>query len=251
MSAAPQVVRLASATDLASAAADRAAEVLGAAVRDRGVAHLVITGGGILEAVLAALAQTTQPLDWSGVHIWWGDERFVPADSDDRNDKPADEKLLDRVPLDPAKVHRMPAADAEFGADAEAAATSYETELAAFAGGDGTGVPRFDLVLLGVGPDGHCCSLFPHQPGTQVLDRPVIAVHDSPKPPPVRLSLTFPALDAAAEVWFIAAGSAKADAVRQALGGADRTDVPSAGPRGLDHTLWLVDEDAAAQLGAP
>jgi 6-phosphogluconolactonase len=118
-------------------------------------------------------------------------------------------------------------------------------------GGAEPAVPAFDAVLLGVGPDGHCASLFPGHPGTRVTDTSVIAVHDSPKPPPVRLSLTFPALDAAKEIWFVASGDGKADAVARALSGEfDRTEVPSSGPRGRNRTLWLLDRDAAAKLPA-
>ena len=241
-----QVVRLPDAATLAREAADRAVAVLQAALEERGEAHLVVTGGGILEKVLGGLARP-DALDWSRVHVWWGDERYVPADSDDRNDRPAMSLLFDHVPVDPARLHRMPAADAGFGDDVEAAADSYAAELAAVAP-DGADVPVFDLILLGVGPDGHCASLFPGHPGTRVLDAAVIAVHDSPKPPPIRLSLTFPTLDAADQVWFVASGDGKADAVARAVGGAPREEVPSAGPRGRSGTVWLVDEDAAAKL---
>ena len=237
----PQVKIAASADELTARTAARVYEVLGDALRSRGTAHLVVTGGGILEKVLGALASVPDGFDWSKVHVWWGDERYVPSDSDDRNDLPALRLLFDRVP---AALHRMPASDAGF-ASPEDAASSYAAELAEAAGG--SGVPAFDLVLLGVGPDGHCASLFPGHPGTRVTDRPVIAVHDSPKPPPTRLSLTFPALDAATQVWFVASGDGKADAVAAAVGGAD---VPSARPRGRAGTYWLIDRDAAANLPA-
>lgn len=242
-----EVVVSTSAEDLAGASATRAAAALGAALAARPEAHLVVTGGGILEQVLGALAAEAG-VEWSRVHVWWGDERYVPAASDDRNDRPAMGLLFDRVGVDRAKLHRMPASDAGFGADAAAAADSYAAELARAAGGGDGAVPAFDLVLLGVGPDGHCASLFPGHPGTQVLDTSVIAVHDSPKPPPTRLSLTFPALDAAREIWFIASGAGKADAVAKALSSTDRVQVPASGPRGREHTLWLVDQEAAAQL---
>ena len=235
----PQVEIAASADELTARTAARVYEVLGDALRSRGTAHFVVTGGGILEKVLGALASVPDGFDWSKVHVWWGDERYVPSDSDDRNDLPALRLLFDHVP---AVLHRMPASDAGF-ASPEDAAAGYAAELAEAAGG--SGVPAFDLVLLGVGPDGHCASLFPGHPGTRVTDRPVIAVHDSPKPPPTRLSLTFPALDAAAQVWFVASGDGKADAVAKAVAGAE---VPSARPRGRAGTYWLIDRDAAAQL---
>jgi 6-phosphogluconolactonase len=232
------------ADELASTAGRRALELLAAAVEERGEAHLVLTGGSILEKTMAALAQP-EAVQWSRVHVWWGDERYVPENSDERNDRAALTVLLDHVPLEPARVHRMPAADAGF-ADAEAAAASYAAELAS-ASADGS-VPAFDVVLLGVGPDGHCVSLFPGHPGTRVQDTTVIAVHDSPKPPPTRLSLTFPALDAARQVWVIASCDGKAEAVARAIGGAPREDVPSAGPHGRERTLWLLDRDAASKL---
>jgi 6-phosphogluconolactonase len=248
----PEVVVEASAQDLAQNTAERVVTTLGSALRERGEAQLVVTGGSILEQVLSELAspERRESIDWGRVHVWWGDERYVPSDSADRNDLPACAKLFDHVDVDPAKLHRMPASDAGFGADAEAAADSYAAELAAavppeFAHED---LPRFDVILLGIGPDGHCASLFPGHPGVHELDASVIAVRNSPKPPPIRLSLTFRGLDAANEVWVIASGEGKADAVAKALGGAPREQVPSAGPRGRNRTLWLLDAAAAAQL---
>ncbi|MGI8880880.1 MAG: 6-phosphogluconolactonase [Jatrophihabitans sp.] len=223
------------------------------AQRNRGEASLVLTGGGILESVLAAIAAAGSGAEvaWDHVDIFWGDERFVPADSADRNELPARRLLLDKVPVDPGRVHPMPAAAAKFGDDADAAARAYQQVLSGATHLDqGNGVPHFDVVLMGIGPDGHCCSLFPGQPGVYETEAAVIAVHDSPKPPPTRLSLTFPALDEANEIWFIASGSGKADAVSLALGGAGRVQVPAAGPRGRSRTLWLIDAAAAAALPA-
>lgn len=249
MNAAPETIIARDAQSLADSTADRAVSVLGAALRGGTDAHLAVTGGGILEQVFAALAARGPALEWGRVHVWWGDERYVPSDSEERNDRAAMGLLFDKVDVDPRKLHRMPASDAGFGDDVEAAADSYAAELAAAVPGGGEGaVPAFDAVLLGVGPDGHCASLFPGHPGTRVVDTSVIAVHDSPKPPPTRISLTFPALDAAKEIWFVVSGSGKADAVARALSGAPREEVPSAGPHGRHRTLWLLDEDAAAKL---
>ncbi len=169
----------------------------------RPLAFLVVTGGGILEQTMAALRTlpARDSVDWRRVSVWWGDERFVAADSADRNDRAAYAALLDALPLDPANVHRMPAAGAEFGDDAEAAADAYATELAAAVLEQHDGdVPHFDAVLLGIGPDGHCASLFPEHPGVYEEDAAVIAVRNSPKSPPTRISLTFRGLEAANEM---------------------------------------------------
>ncbi len=252
MRSVPEVVVEDSAAQLAECTAARTVETLAAALAQRPAAHLVVTGGGILEAVLDAIGRSagdTGDVDWSRVHVWWGDERYVPADSDERNDKAAFATGFGSLAFDEANLHRMPAADAGFGDDVEAAADSYSAELANAAdSGDDAAVPHFDLALIGIGPDGHCCSLFPGHPGLSELDTAAIAVHDSPKPPPTRISLSFTGLDAANEIWFVVAGDGKADAVARALGGADRDEVPSAGPRGRNRTLWLLDAAAAAKL---
>jgi 6-phosphogluconolactonase len=244
MAALPAVFVERDAATLAAATAARLVRTIGAALAERPVAHVAITGGGILEKVIAALPDAGE-VDWRRVHLWWGDERWVAAGSADRNDRAAFAAGLDRLDLDAGLVHPMPSTDSGFP-DAEAAAEAYATTLAGAA--DSGQVPQFDAVLLGLGPDGHCASLFPHHPGTKVLDRSVTAVHDSPKPPPTRLSLTFPTLDTATEVWFVASGAGKADAVAMAVHGTDREAVPSSGPKGTERTLWLLDPEAAAKL---
>lgn len=252
MAASPEIVVEPSAAQLADDVAARVVATLVAAQRTRPLAHLVITGGGILEQVFGSLrrAPARDSVDWRRVALWWGDERFVAADSDDRNDKAAFAVLFGSLPLDPANVHRMAAAGQEFGDDVEAAAAAYAAELAAAVPDDqgDDDIPHFDVVLLGVGPDGHCASLFPAHPAVYEQDATVIAVRNSPKPPPIRLSLTFRALGAANEIWVIASGDGKAKAVALALGGAGPVQVPSAGARGRHRTLWLLDRDAASAL---
>jgi 6-phosphogluconolactonase len=254
MGATPELVVAPSATQLADDVAARLVATLVSVQGVRPLAHLVVTAGGILERVIGALGESParDSIDWSRVAVWWGDERYVPSDSADRNDTAVMRADLEALPLDPRNVHRMPASDGAYGEDAEAAAGAYASELAAAvpAGQGDDDVPHFDVILLGVGPDGHCASLFPEHPGVYELDASVIAVHNSPKPPPTRLSLTFRSLDAANEVWFIAAGTGKANAVMMALSGAGRVQVPAAGPRGRYRTLWLIDRDAAAHLPA-
>ena len=254
MGAPPELVVAPSATQLADDVAARLVATLVSVQGMRPLAHLVVTAGGILERVIGALGESParDSIDWSRVAVWWGDERYVPSDSADRNDTAVMRADLEALPLDPRNVHRMPASDGAYGEDADAAAGAYASELAAAvpAGQGDDDVPHFDVILLGVGPDGHCASLFPEHPGVYELDASVIAVHNSPKPPPTRLSLTFRSLDAANEVWFIAAGTGKANAVMMALSGAGRVQVPAAGPRGRYRTLWLIDRDAASHLPA-
>ena len=109
-------------------------------------------------------------------------------------------------------------------------------------------LPRLDVVLLGVGPDAHIASLFPEQAGIREKDRTVVGVRNSPKPPPLRISLTLPAINTAAEVWMVVAGEDKAGAVGLALAGANPVQVPASGPRGTSRTLWLIDENAASRV---
>jgi 6-phosphogluconolactonase len=252
MGAAPELVIASSATQLADDVAARLVAALISAQQVRLLAHLGLTAGGILEQVVGALreAPARDSVDWSRVALWWGDERWVPSDSLDRNDTALLRADLEALPLDPRNVHRMPASDGAYGEDAEAAAEGYAAELAAAVpvGEADDDLPHFDVMLLGVGPDGHCASLFPEHPGVYELDASVIAVYNSPKPPPTRLSLTFRSLDAANEVWFVAAGTGKANAVMMAWSGAGRVQVPAAGPRGRYRTLWLIDRDAASHL---
>jgi len=235
---------------LAKAVAARLVTRLVDAVAAAGHAHLVLTGGGIGTAVLVELAAAParDAVDWRQVDFWWGDERFVPAGNPDRNETGARSALLDRINLDPTRVHPMPGPDGPDGDDPEAAAARYAGWLAAAARPEDHGpVPSFDVLILGIGPEGHVASLFPGMPA--VYDnRPVVAVRGSPKPPPIRISLTFPSIQAAREVWILASGEEKAGAVALALSGSGPVQLPAAGARGRQRTLFLLDEAAAAKL---
>jgi 6-phosphogluconolactonase len=216
-----------------------------------GRASLVLTGGGIGTAVLSELAAAParDAVDWRHLDIWWGDERFLPSGDPERNDTGADQALLRHLgDVDPARVHRMPASDGPDGPDPEAAAARYAAELRAAARPEDHGpVPGFDVLLLGIGPEGHVASLFPDMPALYD-DRSVVAVRGSPKPPPIRITLTLPAIRNAREVWILAAGQEKAGAVRLALSGVGPVQVPAAGARGRLRTLFLLDRAAAGRL---
>jgi 6-phosphogluconolactonase len=246
----PEVVVHRDATLLARAVAARLVTRIVDAQSARGHAHMVLTGGGMGTAVLAELAasRARDAIDWAHLHAWWGDERFVPAGDPDRNDVGARAALLDAVPIPPSHVHSMPSIDGQDGDDPEAAASRYAAELAAAARPEDHGaVPAFDVLMLGVGEDGHVASLFPGMPAL-FDERAVVGVRGAPKPPSTRLSLTFASIASAHEVWLITAGTAKAAAVNLAISGAGPVEIPAAGAHGRQRTLWLLDEAAASQL---
>jgi len=232
---------------LVDAAGNRLIDTIQTAVAARGRALVVLTGGGNGIALLRHLGTHGQQIDWSKVHLFWGDDRYVPEDDDERNEKQARAALIDHVDIPSSQVHPMPASDGEFGDDLAAAALSYAQLLAANAE-PGQPIPNFDVHLLGMGSEGHINSLFPDTPAVLETTRMVVAVEDSPKPPPQRITLTLPAIQRSREVWLMVSGAAKADAVSAAIGGAAPVSIPAAGAVGLETTLWLLDEEAAAKL---
>jgi 6-phosphogluconolactonase len=246
----PEVIVHRDASLLAKAVAARIVTRLVDSVTARGTASVVLTGGGIGTQVLTelAVAPARDAVDWARVDIWWGDERFVPTGDPDRNETGARTALLDHVDADAKRVHPMPGPDGPDGDDPEAAAARYASWLdAATTPEDHGPVPLFDILMLGIGPEGHVASLFPGMPALYD-ERPVVAVHGSPKPPPTRLTLTLPSIQAAREVWILASGHEKADAVAMALSDAGPVQVPAAGARGRQRTLFLIDSDAAAKV---
>lgn len=211
-------------------------EAAAAAVAARGRFTMALTGGSTAELAYPVLAQA--PLPWAQVHVMFGDERCVPPTHADSNFALAERTLLARVPLPPANVHRLRGelAPAE-------AATDYQAVLERVAGG------VIDVVHLGMGPDGHICSLFPDH---RLLDSPraVDWLTDAPKPPSARVTLTLRTLAAARALWFVVAGAAKADAVRAALLD-PACPLPAArASRDAREARWLLDGAAAAHLKA-
>jgi len=223
--------------------------------------HVVFTGGTVGIGLLRPLDADNQ-LDWSRIHVWWGDERWVPAGHPDRNEGQAMHAILSRVPVPAENVHRFPASDG--GLTLDQAAREYQAELeslapplrrtdflgANFAETETFRTPAFDITFLGVGPDAHVASLFPGLPGVLNKNASVIAVRDSPKPPSDRLSLTLPALNSSARVWVVAAGADKAEAVRLALSATDAAVAPVSAVHGTLETVFFTDA-AAAALVAP
>lgn len=186
--------------------------------------NLALTGGTIGIATLAAVAKNPacHAVDWSSVHLWWGDERFLPSGDPDRNETQAREVFIDA--LAHVNVHPVPQANS-----VHEAAELYAEQLP----------EHMDITLLGVGPDGHVASLFPGNPALRVAGR-VVGVENSPKPPPKRVSLTFEAINDSREVWLIVSGAQKADALRD-------PSVPAAQVHGTDTTLLLADVAAVAE----
>lgn len=198
--------------------------------------HVALTGGTMGIQMLAAVAgdELLDAVDWTGVHLWWGDERF--ASDGDRNASQARKALIDELPIPSENVHEV-ARPSEVD-DVDAAAAAYAEDV--------RGV-RFDVVVLGVGPDGHVASLFPGRREVEVDGPGALAVRNSPKLPPERVSLTREQLCAADEVWFVAAGADKSGAIRDAIRPGD-VPLPAARVRGERATIWILDTAAASSL---
>ncbi|MFV0432978.1 MAG: 6-phosphogluconolactonase [Leucobacter sp.] len=243
-SAAPAPLRIERVADLPQLGSAVAAAVI-ERCRERqaegGIPCVVLTGGSGGERVLRDLAAhpELETVDWSHVRFLWGDERWAPQGHEDRNDRLADDTLFARVRVDPALVHRVPASDS--GLSLDEAAAAYAEVVA--------NIDRIDVGLNGVGPDGHVASLFPGRDDLlrAEADTPdAIAVRNSPKPPPERVSLTFPALNRAEHVWLIAAGAGKSEAVGRIVSRSEPL-LPAAHLIGTVETALWADE---AALGA-
>ncbi len=225
----------------AEAAAQRAATEIArrlqSALRERESAHLALSGGSTPARTYELLAREVE--DWSKVEVWFADERCVPPEDAESNYRLARETLLDAAAgLDPARVHRM---EGELGP--ERGAERYEQALREKAPLE-EGLAALDVIVLGIGPDGHVASLFP---GAPTLDVPppalCLGVHDSPKPPPERITLTLPVLHAARRCVLLATGAGKADAVDAMLGEPSR-HVPAS--LLLRERLSVIVDDAAS-----
>jgi 6-phosphogluconolactonase len=226
---------------LAGEGARRFVALAGAAIADHGRFRVALSGGSTPRALHEQLArQHRDDVDWERVEIFWGDERFVPPDDAESCFRMARETLLDAVPIPAANIFPFPTV----GGTPEAAAQAYAETLAATFGAE---TPRFDLILLGMGPDGHTASLFPGHPEVlQPSGALVVAVHGSPKPPPTRLTCTYRVLNAAANVIFLVNGTDKAATLRAVLHGPeDIARLPAQGVRPEAGSLaWLVDAAA-------
>ncbi len=224
---------------------DNIDEIFESTVRDllvnQELVHVVLTGGTVGIALLENI-DPTHKLDWSRIHLWWGDERFVPAGHPDRNEGQATTALIHRLPIPAENVHRMPASDA--GMSLDEAVNAYDDELAEY----WPELPEFDITFLGVGPDAHIASLFPGLEGITVDNTAVIAVRNSPKPPAERISLTLPSLNNSKNVWVVASGADKADAIYAAFTSENASEAPVSAVEGTEATVFFTDEAAATRL---
>lgn len=240
-------------SELITGIATRFTQVMADLQKAQELVHVVLTGGSV---GIDSLAEISRPvyantIDWSRVHLWWGDERWRDAGDPERNDAQADEALLSKIACPAENIHRFPASNQGLGL--EDAARAYSAELEAHADA-GQRFPRFDLVFLGVGPDAHIASLFPEREEVRERELTVVPVRNSPKPPPERLSLTLPVINSANRVWLCLAGDDKSWALEKALNGApqnaDISEAPVAGVVGKNETVFLVDRAAATGVAS-
>lgn len=244
---AKRVVLTADPTDLAQGVAARFIGKISELAEAGRTVHVALTGGRASVALLRSAADHpwVDNVDWSRVHFWWTDERFVPRGDEDRNAVQARAALLSAVQIPAENIHEMPASDEGKSLDDSAAA--YAQELLRFAADDDPW-PAFDICFLGVGPDGHIAALFPDRHEIHVTDEAVLGVRDSPNGPSERLTLTRPVINSSIRVWMVISGAEKASALGLVLAGASYSSVPAAGAKGRNRTVIFVDEAAAAEV---
>lgn len=240
-----RVVVVPSRAELVELVADKAIIRLRKTCRRRGHASVVLTGGSVGIDVLRAMSihPERDSVPWEQVSVWWGDERFVPADHPDRNDGQAWEALLTLLPLRAENIHRFPAAGDSLTVGE--AAEAFREILRSF-GSDEDPWPSFDLAFAGIGPDAHVLSVFPGSAEAGAGEPDIRAVTHSPKPPAERLTFTIPLLNRADRVWIIASGAEKAAAVGLALADASPVDVPASAVAGRKSTKIFIDDEVAS-----
>lgn len=229
--------------ELATTVSDLFFAVADTQLHDSGRFSVVLTGGTLGIETLRQIAQNprARDLDWSGVYLWWGDERFVQTGNPERNEVQAQDVFLSRVPIPAHNIFRFPASDET---TLDKAAAKYRDLLRSQAA-PGEEWPTFDVAFAGMGPDAHVLSVFPGLDATQADSPDILGVRNSPKPPPERLTMTIPLLNRAERVWLVAAGAEKADALRKGLSGAPIGEAPVAGIRGAWETRIFIDQELA------
>ena len=240
-----RLVRGDTSAEVDAAIANDAAAALVADLLGKPTVHIAVSGGSFAERALPAIVSAGNELgvDWSRVHVWFADERFVPAQSDERTLPAVARAMRDAHGFDDAHLHCVLAAGE--AASVTTAADAYESALVGeISGGDEAIVPALDLVLLGMGPDGHTASLFPGQERVLASDRYVEAVTDSPKPPPERVTLTYGVLAASQRCWIYATGSNKREALARARAAVDPLALPVSAVTARDEVAIYADAEA-------
>jgi len=234
-----EIRRAVNAADVAQQAAGEIIASLKELLSKQETVHLALTGGTVGIKTLEALAQEPEfaELDLNQTHIWWGDERYVEANSPDRNAVQAYEALLSKDLIPAANVHQFPATDS--GLNVAEAAIVFQQELE-----DVFGVvePKMDLMILGMGPDGHIASLFP---GVDYGSTDVVSIGSSPKPPSERLSFSYEMINRSHKIVFVVSGIDKASAIEKIHTETD-CDLPAARVSATGETIWFIDEAAGA-----
>ncbi|KAJ4900481.1 hypothetical protein Rs2_14432 [Raphanus sativus] len=214
--------------------------------KERGAFTVVVSGGSLIKS-LRKLVEEVESIDWSRWHFFWVDERVVPKHHEDSNYKLAYDNFLSKVPIPPGNVYAI-----NDSLSAEAAADDYETCLKHLVNtnvlrvSESTGFPKFDLVLLGMGPDGHVASLFPGHGLCDEKKKWVASITDSPKPPSERITFTFPVINSSAHVALVVCGSGKAEPVQMAL---NKTgSVPAGSVSAEEELVWFLDKPASSKL---
>lgn len=239
----------ATAEDVADAAVFLLVTLAAKAVAERGAFFCSLAGGTTPLSCYRILAapMISSKVNWEKTHVFWGDERCVPEGHPDRNDEAALEVLLRKVPLPLRNIHRVPATEPDAAQRYESDLLGTFEEISRSSGPSSSTIPRFDLILLGMGPDGHTASLFPGHPAVEEKTRLVVRVDGAPKPPPSRITFTLPLINAARHVAFLVTGADKSTALRRVLNGDPA--LPAARVALRDGTLAFL-SDTAALTGA-
>lgn len=233
-----EIRRAINASDVAEQASHYIAQELQQLLKTKPLVHFCLTGGtvGILTLKHLATNEQFNALDFARIHVWFGDERYVSETSSDRNANQAKEALLDAIAIDSANVHEFPSI--ESGLSAEDAAKDFEAELTEVFGDVS---PAMDLMILGMGPDGHVASLFPGSKHSGLI----VAETNSPKPPPLRLSMSMDLINSSGQIVFVVSGIDKAEVVER-IHRDENCDLPAAQVEAVSQTVWFIDEAAGA-----
>ncbi|GMY25826.1 probable 6-phosphogluconolactonase 1 [Fagus crenata] len=242
--------------ELSTDLADYIGELSEASVKERGVFAIALSGGSLV-GLMGKLCEApyNKTLDWSKWYIFWADERVVAKNHTDSNYKLAKDNILSKVPIVPSHVHSInDSVSAEEAADEYEFAIRQLVKTRVVSVSDISDCPKFDLILLGMGPDGHVASIFPNHPVLNEKDEWVTFITDSPKPPPERITFTLPVINSASNVAVVVTGDSKAEAVRLAINDVG-PDCPSLPARMVQPTngklVWFLDRPAASKLDHP